>query len=103
MGTVLRRVSGLPGLPVALLVHNYHDDSRTVEDLEGNALLTFDSSLGVHMDGEQIGRMQSSGSNWAYVPFLPGPVFDTGIAVHDHHWTNLELAEVAVAEYIMKG
>ena len=85
------------------LTHDYNDDSRSVIDEEGKALLRFDSSCGVHQGNKKIGTLSSRDDVWSFEPFSETGLgkFVTSQPLRDYHWVNLQKAEIEVAQHLL--
>ncbi len=87
-----------------MLMHCTESDSRFVQTTDGNHPIKFDASLGVHSQQEQIGHMAySSGTpqTWTYKSTKGEQEFDTQVPLNNHHWKNIEDAEVAIARHLL--
>lgn len=91
------------GVPHQLL-HINSDDSRAVTTLEDPTavLLRFDCCLNILRNGEHIGSLFSFPGTW-HIQLTDGREEDTGVAVNDYHWKNIELAEVEAAKRLLSA
>ena len=85
------------------LTHNYDDDSRSLFNEAGDALIRFDSSCGVYQAGKKIGTLISRDDNWSFQPFEETGLskFVTSQPIRDYHWLNLQRAEIEVAKHLL--
>lgn len=83
------------------LYHFQDDDRREVRDPYDQTVLTFDRRLGCEIQGERVGELFSRGDTW-WLRLVDGAEQCLNIAVRDHHWTNLELAEVEAAKILLE-
>ncbi len=82
------------------LYHFLDDDRREVRDPYDQTVLTIDSSLNIAIQGERVGELFSRDDMW-WLRRSGGDEQCLNVALRDHHWTNLELAEVEAAKILL--
>lgn len=92
----------LPQVEGGGLYHFTDDDSRQAVDKDFKCFCIFTSDLNVlDVDKKQIGTLSSAGPTWKFLREGKED-FDTQIPIMDYHWVKIELAEIAVAEFLYK-